>query len=59
MAEIKEHAIYNEQYSRKSSVRIFGITETDVENVEDKVIQFFNDVLHTEVKSEDVPSCQC
>ncbi|KAJ7323714.1 hypothetical protein OS493_031130 [Desmophyllum pertusum] len=57
MAEIKEHAIYNEQYSRKSTVRIFGITETDEENVEDKLVQFFNNVLHTEVKSEDIDIC--
>lgn len=57
MAEIKEHAIFNEQYSRKSSVRIFGVEESQDENVEEKVTTFFNEILQTEVKSEDIDIC--
>ena len=46
MAEFKEHSrIYNEQYSRKSSVRLFGIPEKEDENTESQAITFFKDVL--------------
>ena len=41
IAAVREHALHNEQYSRKNSVRVFGITEDDGENVEGKVIEFF------------------
>ena len=50
-----EHAaIHNEQYSRKNSVRVSGITEEDRENVEEKVIAFFKSNLRVDVSRSDV-----
>ena len=37
-----------EQYSRRNSLRITGIKETDSENVEDKVLNLLNDKLELE-----------
>ena len=57
MAEFKEHSIYNEQYSRKSSVRLFGIPEKEDENTESQAITFFKDVLKVEIKPDDIDIC--
>ena len=51
LATVREHAIHNEQYSRKNSVRISGIPEEDGENVEEKTIQFFKSELKIDVPS--------
>lgn len=44
LADIREHAIQNEQYSRKSSVRVFGIKEEKDEDIGDVVTTFFKDI---------------
>lgn len=49
---VHEHALHNEQYSRKNSVRIFGLTEDESENVEEKVIEFFKSNLKIDVSSK-------
>lgn len=51
---VREHALHNEQYSRKNSMRIFGITEDKSENVEEKVIEFFKSNLKIDVSSNDI-----
>ena len=42
MAEINKHTLSNEQYSRKSSVRLFGKPEEEGEGIERKAVKFFN-----------------
>ena len=54
IAAVREHALHNEQYSRKNSVRVFGITEDDGENVEGKAIEFFKRNLKVHVSSNDI-----
>ena len=54
IAAVREYALHNEQYSRKNSVRVFGITEDDGENVEGKVMESFKSNLKVDVSSNDV-----
>ena len=54
MAEINEHAINNEQYSRKSSIRYFGIPASEGEQTESKGVNFFRSVLKVDIKAEDI-----
>ena len=54
MAELHEHAKNNEQHSRKSSLRVFGIPEVEGEDSQSQVIDFFNNVLKAEIKPEDI-----
>ena len=43
-----------EQYSRKSSVRVYGIPESDGENLEDKVIEKIKEEIGIDVKPEEI-----
>lgn len=43
-----------EQYTRRNSLRIFGLKEERNENLQDKVLQFFKNQLQEEVKVEHV-----
>ena len=54
IAAVREQALHKEQYSRKNSVKVFGITEDDGENVEGKVIEFFKSILKVDVSSNDI-----
>lgn len=54
IAAVREEALHKEQYSRKNSVKVFGITEDDGENVEGKVIEFFKSILKVDVSSNDI-----
>ena len=54
IATVCEYALHNEQYSRKNSVRVFGITEDDGENVEGKVIESFKSNLKVDASSNDI-----
>ena len=47
-----EFALQNEQYSRKNSIRIFGLKEDQEENLEEKVINFAKDDLDVELHKE-------
>ena len=45
----------NEQYSRKSNIRIFGLDETNQENCKQKVIGFIHNKLHLkDITSNDI-----
>lgn len=43
-----------EQYTRRNSLRVFGIKESMNENLEDKVLQFFKNQLNEDIKMEQV-----
>lgn len=49
-----EHAVQNEQYSRKHNVRIFGVSEDPEEHLEEKVITLIKDKLDVEVEPEEI-----
>lgn len=46
-----------EQYTRKNSVRIFGINEEADENTTNVVIQFFNGVMKLNINPESIDRC--
>ena len=54
IANVREHAIHNEQYSRKNSVRISGITEDEGEDVEQKVIDFMKTNLKVDISRSEI-----
>ena len=54
MTEINKHTLSNEQYSRKSSVRLFGKPEEEGEGTERKAVKFFKNVLKVDIKPEDI-----
>ena len=49
-----EHAIHNEQYSRKNSVRISGITEEEGKDVEQKAIDFMKTNLKVDISRSEI-----
>jgi hypothetical protein len=53
----KAHAIRNEQYSRRCSIKILGIPEEErgtVENCDEKVVEVINKYMMVEVTTEDI-----
>ena len=54
IANVCEHAIHNEQYSRKNSIRISGIIEEEGEDVEQKVIDFMKTNLKVDISRSEI-----
>ncbi|KAK3089693.1 hypothetical protein FSP39_005670 [Pinctada imbricata] len=52
--EARKWANYNEQYSRKNNVKIFGLRESQDEDIEKEVIQFLQKEGDTTVRSEEI-----
>ena len=50
----KTHAVENEQYARKSNVKIFGVKEEKSEDTKSKVIKIFNEKLGVSLQDVDV-----
>lgn len=51
---VKNHAIANEQYSRKNNIRMFGVREEIGENCTKKVLKVIQKDVELELKPEDV-----
>lgn len=49
-----DYAVRNEQYSRKNNLRILGIEEEEEENLEGKFIQFVQENLQEEIRSDEI-----
>ena len=49
-----QHLNSLEQYTRKNSIRLFGIKESDEDNVERQAIQIIKDNLRIEIKETDI-----
>ena len=52
--DAKNYAVENEQYSRKSNVKIFGVKEEKSEDTKSKVIKIFNEKLGVSLQEKDV-----
>lgn len=48
---------YLEQYSRRTNIRMFGIVEEKAENVEEKVVKIFKDIMKVNIDSCNIDRC--
>ena len=54
LKELRFELDRQEQYSRKSPFRIFGVSEKDQENIEDVTMKVIKDELEIEIKKEEI-----
>jgi chromosome segregation ATPase len=55
--EAQHHAIRNEQYTRRTSVRVFGLTEAEDEDVTAAVLAVFTEKLELVVGRSQIEAC--
>ncbi len=48
------HAVRNEQYSRKSTIRVFGVKQEDKENTTTLVLEIIKEKLKVELRPQDI-----
>lgn len=46
-----------EQYTRRNNIRIFGLPESDSENIDDVVINLFNEKLNVNITPSEIDRC--
>ena len=52
--EVRQHAVNNEQYSRRNNIRILGLPEEKGEKCLLTVFPWIRDTLHCDIKAEDI-----